>query len=353
MADFSRALEDLIARRDLPRDAALGLMAEILSGNVPDARIAAALALLRAKGETPVEIAAFAQALRNSMLPVECGAAVVADTCGTGGDGKRTFNISTAAAFAAAGAGVTVAKHGNRSVTSACGSADVLEAAGVRIDPPKESAERCLKEIGIAFLYAPLYHPAMKHAAAARKALGLRTVFNLLGPLANPARANAQVIGVPKKELLPVMAKALLDLSRGRKGAFILVHESGYDEVVLRGTARMTCVWNGKVRSFGLTPKDFGLGKTRPEDLAGGNAMENARTLREVLSGGRHPLRDVAAANAALALWAADLAAGRAKTPDLKSLRAAAVRAARSLDEGRALKKLDDLIAWSGKRDHP
>lgn len=347
--NFSAVIEQLLAKKDLREDEALQVMREIFGGGVPPVQIAGFLTALRAKGESAGEIAGFVRALRSAMTLVSCSSPVVLDTCGTGGDGRGTFNISTAAAFVAATCGVTVAKHGNRSVSSACGSADVLEAAGVKTDMPRETAERCLNELGIVFLFAPLYHPAMKTVAPVRRELGVRTVFNLLGPLANPAGANAQVIGVSKAEQLPLFAKILQNL--GTQGCAMVVHESGYDEIVLLGRAQVKEILGGKVSSKTVSPKDFGLKKSRPGVLAGGDAKFNAHLLRQVLSGGGHPLEDVVVANAALALQcAAKAGRGRKKNgPAVPSLKEAAVSARKAVRSGAALRKLEEL-AWESSK---
>lgn len=346
--NFAAVLEKLIAGGSLREEEALQAMREILAGGVPAVQIAAFLAALRAKGETAEEIAGFVRAMRATMTPVSSSASVVLDTCGTGGDNKGTFNISTAAAFTAAACGVTVAKHGNRSISSACGSADVLEAAGVKVDVPRETAERCLESVGIAFLFAPRYHPAMKVVTPVRRELGVRTVFNFLGPLANPAGANAQVIGVPRADLLPLFAKILLKL--GTQGCAVVVHEAGYDEIVLSGRAQVREVYHGRISSKTLSPADFGLKKIHPNLLCGGDAKYNAQVLRQILSGDGHPLEDVVVANAALAVSCARKAERfKGKGPEVPSLREAAGLARKALRDGAALKKLDELAWESGK----
>ena len=342
MNKFSETIEKLIARKNLSEGEAYGSMEAILAGSVPPAQIAAFLVTLRAKGETADEMVGFAKAMRESITVVRADADIVVDTCGTGGDGKGTFNISTASALVVAGAGYCVAKHGNRSISSASGSADVLEALGVRIDLPKESAEKLLREVGIAFLFAPLYHPAMKHAAQVRRELGVRTIFNLLGPLVNPAQANAQVIGVPRKDLVPVMAKVLQKLNIGKKTAGMIIHEEGHDEIVLAGGGIISLVHGGKIKSSRISPKDLGLRKSKPQALKGGNAAENARILIDLLAGKLPDLLEVVAANAGLAIYAAEI------IKSAKITKPQAVRIAReSIVSGRARMKLDQLISRS------
>ncbi len=340
--NFTQTLEKIILREDLSEGEAFGLMKEILSGTVPPAQIAAALAALRSKEETVDEIVGFATAMRESMTKVQAGSEIVVDTCGTGGDSKGTFNISTAAAFVVAGAGYKVAKHGNRSISSVCGSADVLEASGVKIDVPKETAEKLLREVGIAFLFAPLYHPAMKNVAAVRSELGVRTVFNILGPLANPSGANAQVIGVAKKELVPLLAKVLQKLNRGKNSAATIVHEDGHDEIILTGKGLVAEVHRNKVKSLRLSPKDLGLKTHSFHAARGGDAKENARILLELLSGRMPGMEEVVIANAALAIFTAEkLSSGKL------TKKKAAEKARESISSGRARQKLEQLIQRS------
>jgi anthranilate phosphoribosyltransferase len=301
--------------------------------------------------------------MREVMQKISARFPVVVDTCGTGGDGKQTFNISTAAAFVAAGAGLSVAKHGNRSISSRCGSADVLEALGVKTDMSKETAERCLNTIGMTFLFAPLYHPAMKHVAGIRKELGIRTIFNLLGPLLNPASANAQVIGVPRKELIPLISKVLQKLNHGKPSCAMVVHESGHDELVLSGKADGAEIFKNKIRAVSLTPKTFGLKKIRSSLLNGGDAAQNAQILKDLLTRYDHPLRDIVVANAALAMVCAQRVQGLVgagfmpasqvlgnapiKGAATRSIKDAVQLARESILSGAALKKLNDLAECS------
>src|SRR3989441_5126153 len=301
-------------RESLSREGARAVTAEILSGKCTDAQIAALLVALHMKGETVEEIVGFAEAIRAAATPLEIsrnstvdvsgtGRDALVDTCGTGGDASGTFNISTATALVVAGAGVRVAKHGNRSVTSKCGSADVMESLGVKIDLPPAYLAACLEEVGIAFLFAPALHSAMKHVQSARRELRLRTVFNLLGPLTNPAHASAQVVGVYSAELVEKLAEALSMLGLHRA---LVVHGSdGLDEITVTGPTRIAEVRKGTVRNYEVTPEEFGIKRARIEDLAGGGAAANAAIIREILSGKKSPRRDVVLLNAAAALVAA------------------------------------------------
>ena len=334
-------------RHSLSRDEARSVMGEILSGGATDAQIGAFLVALHMKGETVEEIVGFAEAIRaaatsldihrNSALDVSgTERDALVDTCGTGGDASGTFNISTATALALAGAGVRVAKHGNRSVTSKCGSADVIEALGVKIDLPAEKIAACLDEIGIAFLFAPAMHSAMKYVQPARRELRLRTVFNLLGPLTNPAHASAQVVGVYSSELVEKVAEALRLL--GLRRALVVHGMDGLDEITITGVTRVAEVRDGAVRNYEVTPESFGLRRAPMESIAGGDATENAAIIRAVLSGEKSPKRDVVLLNAAAAL----VAAGRAD-----SIVEGLPIAADSLDSGSAQAKLDRLIAFT------
>lgn len=327
-------LSILLTRTALTYPQAEQAMQRMLSGEEAPAQIAALLTALRLKGETAEELAGFAAAMRAAVVPVAAplGAPVV-DTCGTGGDGTGTFNISTTVAFVAAGAGVVVAKHGNRSVTSRSGSADVLEALGVRIDLTPAQMAACLEQCGIAFLFAPALHPAMKHVGPVRKALGFRTVFNLLGPLANPASAPYQVIGVPSKEVARKMARALFRLGTTRS---LIVHGlDGLDELTLSGPSVAYEVTPKRVVHREVTPADFGLAEAPLSALAGGDARENAeiagRLLRGQLEG---PARDVVLMNASAVLVACGVA---------KDWRDGVARAAASIDSRAALRRLEQL----------
>src|SRR5438105_3783407 len=304
-------------RQSLSREEARSVMSQILAGECTDAQIAALLVALHMKGETVEEIVGFAEAIRaaatpltihqNSTLDVSgTGRDALVDTCGTGGDASGTFNISTATAFVVAGAGVRVAKHGNRSVTSKCGSADVMESLGVKIDLPPARLATCLEEVGIAFLFAPALHSAMKHVQSARRELRLRTVFNLLGPLANPAHAPAQVVGVYSAELVEKLAEALSMLGLHRA---LVVHGSdGLDEITVTGPTRVAEVREGIVRAYEVTPEEFGFPCAPLADISGGDAPENAEIIRAVLRGKKSAHRDVVLLNCAAALVAAGTA---------------------------------------------
>src|SRR5437868_298748 len=334
-------------RQSLSRAEAREAMSEVLTGQCTDAQIAAFLVALHMKGETVEEIVGFAEAIRAAATPlVVAGNSMIdvsgterdalVDTCGTGGDASGTFNISTATALVTAGAGVRVAKHGNRSVTSKCGSADVMEALGVNIALPSSKIADCLEEVGIAFLFAPAMHSAMKYVQPARRELRLRTVFNLLGPLTNPAHASAQVVGVYSTELVEKLAEALSMLGLHRA---LVVHGSdGLDEITVTGPTRVAEVREGTVRTYEVTPEEFGIKPAHIEDLAGGDAAANAAIIREILSGKKSPRRDVVLLNAAAAL----VAAGKSD-----HLADGVAPAERSIDSGSAAGKLDALVRFT------
>jgi anthranilate phosphoribosyltransferase len=333
-------------RESLSREEARFVMAEILAGKCTDSQIAAFLVALHMKGETVEEIVGFAEAIRaaatvlpltNSSVDVTgTGRDALVDTCGTGGDASGTFNISTATAFVVAGAGVRVAKHGNRSVTSKCGSADVIEALGVKIDLPPTRLAACLAEVGIAFLFAPAMHSAMKHVQTARRELRLRTVFNLLGPLTNPANASAQVVGVYSVDLVEKLAEALSLL--GLRRAMVVHGLDGLDEITITGPTRIAEVNNGTVRTYEVTPEEFGMKRSSLEDLSGGDAAVNAAIIRELFSGKHSPKRDVVLLNAA----AAFVVAGKAE-----HLTQAVPLAMKSMDSGSAARKLAELVRFT------
>jgi anthranilate phosphoribosyltransferase len=334
-------------RQSLSREEARAVMSEVLTGECSDAQIAALLVALHMKGETVEEIVGFAEAIRAAAVPLELhansvldqsgtGRDALVDTCGTGGDASGTFNISTATAFVVAGAGVRVAKHGNRSVTSKCGSADVMEALGVNINLPRARIAACLQEVGIAFLFAPTMHSAMKHVQTARRELRLRTVFNLLGPLTNPARATCQVVGVYSAHLVEKLAEALSMLGLHRA---LVVHGSdGLDEITITGPTRVAEVREGQVHTYEVTPEEFGLQRATLEEIAGGDAEHNAALIREVLAGKKSARRDVVLLNAAAAL----VAAGRAD-----HLRDAVPLSVTTIDSGAAERKLEALARFS------
>ncbi len=333
---FKQHLSAIVARQDLDEDQIGEMMSEILSGSATDAQVGAFMAALATKGETFTELAGSARAMRGKAKRIQVGETTVVDTCGTGGDLKGTFNISTTTAFVVAGCGVTVAKHGNRSVSSQCGSADVLEALGVKLDTDPEIVEEAVQEIGIGFLFAPIYHGAMKHAARARKEVGLRSIFNMLGPLTNPAGANCQLLGVYAPELTEMFARALQRL--GARRAFVVHGHDGLDEMSVCAPSRVTELKNGMIRTADVDPEDF-FSETAPADaLAGGSAQENAHITRGILSGKKGPARNVVLLNAAAALMAADKAEDYRKGISL---------AENAIDSGAAETKLDQLIRFS------
>ena len=337
-------------RQSLPREQAREVMAEILAGGATDAQIAAFLVALHMKGETVEEIVGFAEAMREAAtaLPLAQRSSLdvsgterdaLVDTCGTGGDASGTFNISTATALVVAGCGVHVAKHGNRSVTSKCGSADVMEALGVNISLPAERVGQCLERVGIAFLYAPAMHSAMKHVQTARRELKLRTVFNLLGPLTNPARASAQVVGVYSAELVEKLAEALSMLGTHR--ALVVHGRDGLDEITITGPTRVAEVRDGTVRSYEVTPEELGVKRAMLQDISGGDAAQNATSIREILDGKKSARRDVVLLNAAAALVAASR---------VDHIRDGVPLAEKSLDSGAAKKKLQELVEFTNAR---
>jgi len=339
MPDASPVLRSAILTavdgRDLTRENATATMNAIMSGEATNAQIACLLTALRLKGETVNEITGFATVMRDKVTrihvrPAESGrrAPAVLDTCGTGGDGLHTFNISTIAAFVAAGAGAVVAKHGNRSVSSKCGSADVLHALGVNIEAPVDVVERCLSEAGIGFLYAPLLHKAMKHAIGPRREIGIRTVFNILGPLTNPAGATAQLLGVYNAALTDTLAHVLNKLGTAR--AFVVHGEDGQDEISLTGPTAVAELRDGRVINYTITPEHFDLPPVTIQALVGGEPNDNAQIARDVLAGKPGPHTDAVVLNAAAAIAAAgladDMSAGIAAARDAIASGAAAAK---------------------------
>ncbi|MBI4402110.1 MAG: anthranilate phosphoribosyltransferase [Nitrospirae bacterium] len=332
------AIAKLADRADLSDKEAEEVMLEIMDGAATPAQIAAYLMGLRMKGETVDEIVGSARAMRARATRIRAADPLVVDTCGTGGDRSHTFNISTTAAFVVAGGGLTVAKHGNRSVSSRSGSADVLAALGVRIDLPTGRVEDCVNELGIGFLFAPLYHGAMKHCAAPRQEMGVRTLLNVMGPLTNPAGATIQVLGVYDESLTELLAKVLLRL--GTQHCFVVHGMDGLDEITLTDRTRVSEGKGGVVSSYFVDPSDFGLARVRLKDLAGGTAEENAQTTREILRGKTGPKRDVVCMNAAPAL-----VAGR----KAKTLQEGFELAGRIINSGAAMEKLERLIEFTNK----
>lgn len=326
----------VISGQNLTQNEAEGAMEIIMAGEATPAQIAALLTALRLKGETVAEITGFALTMRRRATAIDCHDPSVVDTCGTGGDGTNTFNISTTAALVLAGAGVRVAKHGNRSVSSNCGSADVLERLGVHLDLAPEDVAACLEEVGIAFLYAPALHGAMKHAAGPRREIGFRTVFNILGPLTNPAGAKLQVLGVYDPALTAKLAAVLAAL--GTKRAFVVHGAGGMDEISLSGATRVSELKDGVIHEYELNPVDFGLTEAPIAALAGGSPEVNAAITRSILAGTLDPCRDAVLLNAAPGL----VAAGRAG-----SIREAVDLAAMSIDSGAAGEKLRQLVEFT------
>jgi anthranilate phosphoribosyltransferase len=336
MMDIKEAIAQLLQSEDLTENEAEAIMEQIMTGQATPAQIGGFLVALRSKGETVEEVTGFARAMRRNALSIRPHHHLLVDTCGTGGDGSGTFNISTTVAFVLAGAGMAVAKHGNRSVSSRCGSADVLDALGVKIDLSPEQVTACIDEVGIGFLYAPRFHPAMKHAIGPRREMGVRTVFNILGPLTNPAGAQAQVLGVYHGALTTMMAQVLGAL--GSRSAFVVHGADGMDELSTTGPNQVACLQHGHVHTFTLDPLDLGLERVGLDDLQGGDAEENAAITRSVLDGEPGPKRDVVLLNAA----AAFVAGGR-----VEDLRQGLDLAAESIDSGAARSKLDELVAFS------
>jgi len=338
MANITQYLQIILDGKDLTFDQAKALQDTIFEGQVSEVQIAAFLAIMRMKRATSGEIAGLAQSLRNHAVRVEADFPHMIDTCGTGGAFVKTFNISTASALVAAGAGAYVAKHGNRGITSRCGSADVLDELGVKIDPGPEVVAACIREAHIGFMFAPKFHPAMRFVQPIRKSLDFRTAFNILGPLANPAGVKAQVMGVADAELLDRIAESLKML--GARRAFV-VHGQGMDEISLLGKTRIVELRDGWIRSFELDPSDYGISNASIDVLGSGDAIANAAVIRDILAGqDRGPRRDIVLLNAAAALVVAELAEGFAQALPL---------AQASIDEGKALHCLEKLVEVSNR----
>jgi anthranilate phosphoribosyltransferase len=333
---FSGLIDKLQRRQDLTQDEAATAMNEIMEGRVPPAQIAGLLIALAMKGERPAEVVGLARTMRAKATPLSRPYEDVFDTCGTGGDRAHTFNVSTVAALVLAACGVRVAKHGNRSVSSRCGSADLFEALGVNIGAPPAVVERCLSEVGVAFFFAPTFHPSMRHAGPTRKELGVRTAFNLLGPLTNPAGASRQLVGVPRPELTELVARSLglLGLTR----AWVVHGADGLDEISTTGYTKVSEYRDGTVNTFYLHPADAGLAKASPESLRGGDAAENARIARDILSGASGPARDIVLLNTGASLLIAGVAANL--TDGIR-------RAAAAIDGGAASDVLQRLTTMS------
>jgi anthranilate phosphoribosyltransferase len=328
-------IQKLVDLHSLTEAEAETAMNSIMDGKTTDAQIGSFLTALRIKGETPDEIAGFVKVMINKARKIHPKGKTLLDTCGTGGDNSNTFNISTAVAFVVAGAGIPVVKHGNRSVSSKCGSADVLQALGVNLAITLENVEDCINKIGIGFLFAPLFHQAMKNVANPRKEIGIRTVFNVLGPLANPARATHQILGVYNEQLTETMAEVLK--KRGIKRALV-VHGSGLDEITICGKTKITELDKGQIKSYYVFPKDFGIAEANLKEIKGGNPEENAKIILDILNGKEGPKRDIVILNSAAALYMS----GKSN-----SIKEGIAIAKDSIDSGKAMSKLRLLVEQS------
>ena len=345
---ITEAIKKVVEREDLTSEEAEAVLDQIMTGQCTDAQIASLLTALRMKGETVDELTGFARVMRRKAAPVQPRTLVSAlggterealiDTCGTGGDVSGSFNVSTATAFVVAGAGVRVAKHGNRSVSSQCGSADVVEALGVRIELQANRIARCIDEVGIGFLHAPLLHDAMKYVALARRQMGIRTIFNMLGPLTNPAGANTQVVGVYAANLTELLARVLGELGCTR--ALVVHGGDGLDELTITGESKITEWKNGESSTYFIVPEDFGLKRASLTDIRGGDASQNSGIILEVLKGTRGAKRDIVLLNAAAAFVASSKANDLGEGVQI---------AARSIDNGNALRKLEQLIEFTNQ----
>jgi anthranilate phosphoribosyltransferase len=329
-------LKKIMNRQNLSEGEMTEAMTHIMSGAVTDAQIGAFMGALATKGETFEELAGAARAMRRKAVRIQCPAPVIVDTCGTGGDGAHTFNISTTAAFVLAGCGATVAKHGNRSVSSRCGSADLLEALGMGLNVEPEVMEEAVQETGIGFLFAPLYHGALRHAARARTEVGVRSIFNMLGPLTNPAGANCQLLGVYAPELTEMFSQALKLL--GTRRAFVVHGHDGLDEISVCAPTRVSELKDGLIRTYDLFPEQVFGRQANPENLEGGDPGTNAEITKRILAGEKGPKRDVVVVNAAAALIAAGMA---------KDLSQGVQKAEKAIDEGSAFAKLEALVRFT------
>jgi anthranilate phosphoribosyltransferase len=335
---IKEAIAKVVIGTSLTEEEAESVMREIMQGEATDAQIAAYITALRMKGETVEEITGSARVMREKAVHIKLDAPFQVDTCGTGGDMSHTFNISTMVAFVVAGAGVVVAKHGNRSVSSKSGSADVLQALGINIEMPAQRIEECLNEVGIAFLFAPMMHQAMKYAIGPRREIGIRTIFNLLGPLTNPAGVKAQIMGVYSANLTGLLAKVLGNLGLTR--AYVVHGMDGLDEITVADRTKVSEYKDGTVTDYFIHPSDFDLPMGKPEDLKGGDARDNAAISLQVLKGQLGPRRDIVLLNAAAGLTAA----GKAK-----DFRDGILLAGEAIDSGTALQKLEQLRKFTNK----
>jgi anthranilate phosphoribosyltransferase len=334
---IQEAISSVVSGQSLSADEAVQVMEEIMTGEATPAQFGAFVTALRLKGETPDEIAGMARVMREKALRVQSDGDLV-DTCGTGGDGSHTINVSTIAAFVTAGAGLKVAKHGNRAITSACGSADVMEAAGVKVDLGPEGVERCIRDVGIGFMFAPTFHPAMRYAGPPRREIGIRTVFNILGPLTNPAGARSQVLGVADGSLGEKMAMVLLRL--GCQHALVVHGEDGLDEISIAAPSQIWELKDGNIYNFAVTPEDLGLSRASASDVQGQSIEDNLAAMNGVLSGEKGPARDIVLLNASAAL-----AAGNA----VDNLKQGIMAASESIDSGKAMSRLRALAELSQK----
>ncbi len=333
---FTENLNKIIAGHDLDQDSSASMLMDIFSGDIKDAQIGAFMAALATKGETFEELAGAARAMRRKSVKIQALSKKVIDTCGTGGDSSGSFNISTTTAFVVAGAGVTVAKHGNRSISSKCGSADVLEELGIKLDIDPEIVEEAINEIGIGFMFAPMYHGSMKYAGKARQECSIRSIFNMLGPLTNPAAASCQLLGVYAPQLTEMFAQALKVL--GVQKAFVVHGHDGMDEITTTTTTRVSELDQGTIKSYDLDPLDFFEDFADPKDLKGGDVKENAAITLSILKGEKGPKRDIVILNSGTALVAAQMA------DDIKS---GIELAEKSVDSGIALEKLELLAQYT------
>jgi len=346
---IKEAIAKVVLNQDLSESEMIDVMNQVMGGEATPAQVGSFITALRMKGETIEEISGAARVMRDHATPIRVGRALdidreeinldretILDTCGTGGSGTKSFNISTTVAFVVAACGIKVAKHGNRSISSACGSADVLEALGVNLNVTPEQVETCINELGVGFLFAPALHGAMKHAIGPRREIGIRTIFNILGPLTNPAGADRQVLGVYDESLVEVMAKVLVKL--GCQRGFVVHGLDGMDEVTLTGPTRIGEIRDGFVTLSTIEPEDFGLRRCALEELQGGDAAANAEIVRAVLNGSPGPKRDVVLLNAAYALVASGVA---------KDVEAGINKARSVIDDGLALAKLEGLVRLS------
>ena len=336
---FSTLLDKLLKHHDLSSSEAAAAMEEIMAGRAAPAQIGGLLIGLAMKGERPDEIVGLARTMRANAVRLVSTRGEVFDTCGTGGDQSHTFNVSSVVALVLAGCDVTVAKHGNRALSSRCGSADLFEALGVNVAAAPVQVERCLDAVGIGFFFAPPFHPSMRHAGPARKALGVRTAFNLLGPLTNPAGATRQLVGVPRPEHTELIARALALL--GSERAWVVHGADGLDEISTTGHTKVSECWRGVVNTFYVHPAEHGMQRAEMRALQGGDASENAAITRSILSGATGPTRDVVVLNAAAALLVAER---------VRTLRDGIVLAAGVIDSGKASRKLDQMVEVSNRR---